>query len=232
MAKRKKKPLLPAKFKVGDKVRVKHGVKNVDYPDMPLGGWAGTVTEVQGSDAFSLRWTEKTMEAIHPVFMQRCEIDGLDPEEYVLSGDDLEPDTGGPLDIEQPTKITTKPLSPKDQDDRIRVVLGLTSNDPLPDVDRETLERYYRHLLKHISFPFDAESTSETGPFSSRTIQVTVTGLGDPDEPMIDDSYGIICEARHDRRSIDLPLDELEVKRNKPNRQLVEDYSYWLHNWS
>ena len=62
---------------------------------------------------------------------------------------------------------------------------------------------------------------------------VKVIGLGDPDdEPMIDDSYGIICEAKHERRSIDIPLDELDVKKNKPNRQLIEDYAYWLHNWS
>ena len=229
---KKRKPSASAKFSVGDRVRVKHGVTDVDYPDMPLGGWAGTITEVAGSDTFTIQWDKETLDTIHPVFKQRCEIDGLDPEEYVLTGDDLEPDTGGPLEIEQPTKITTKPLSPKDQDDRIRMVLGLTSNDPLPDVDSKTLERYYRHLLEHISFPFDAEYTSETGPFSSRTIQVKVTGLGDSDEPMIDDMYGIICRAKHERRSIDLPLDELEVKRNKPNRQLVEDYSYWLHNWS
>lgn len=231
MSKRKKKPTI-TKFKIGDQVRVKHGVKDVDYPDMPLGGWAGTVTETQGADTLTVRWTEETMEAIHPVFKQRCEIDGLDPEEYVLAGDDLESNPGGPLNIEQPTKITTKPLSPKDQDDRIRMVLGLTSNDPLPDVDSEMLERYFRHLLEHISFPFDAEHTSETGPFSSRTIQVRVTSLGDPDEPMIDDMHGIICEAKHERRSLDIPLDELEVKKNKPNRQLIEDYSYWLHNWS
>ena len=89
-----------------------------------------------------------------------------------------------------------------------------------------------RYLLEHISFPFDAEYTSQTGPFSSRTIQVKVTSLGDCDEPMIDDMYGIICRAKHERRSIDTPLDELKVKRNNPNRQLVEDYSYWLHNWS
>ena len=232
MPKKQRKQSVPANFKVGDRVRVKHGVEDVDYPDMPLGGWAGTVTEVQGADTFTVRWTKETMEAIHPVFKQRCEIDGLDPEEYVLTGDDFESDTGGSLNIEHPAKITTKPLSPKDQDDRIRMILGLTSNDPLPDVDSETLERYCGHLLEHLSFPFDAEYTSETGPFSSRTIQVTVASLGDPDEPMIDDMHGIICEAKDERRSIDLPLDELEVKRNKPNRQLIEDYSYWLHNWS
>jgi len=61
---------------------------------------------------------------------------------------------------------------------------------------------------------------------------VNVTGLGDPDdEPMIDDMYGILCEARHERRVVTLPLDELELRKRDCNRQLVEDYSYWLHNW-
>ena len=232
MPKRKRKLSTHAKFKVGAKVRVKHGVEDVDYPDMPLGGWAGMVTEVQGADTFTVRWTKETMEAIHPVFKQRCEIDGLDPEEYVLTGDDIEPDTGGPFEIKQPTKIATKPLSPKDQDDRVRMIFGLTSNDPLPDVDDETLETYHEHLSKNFVFPFEAEHTSETGPFSSRTMRVKVIGLGDPDdEPMIDDTYGILCEARHDRRVVTLPLGELEVKNGKLNRQLVEDYCYWFWNY-
>ncbi len=112
----------------------------------------------------------------------------MELEEYWLGEDDLEPDKGGPLDIEHPTEIATKPLSPKDQDDRVRMVFGLTSNDPLPDVDDETLETYHEHLLENLSFPFEAEHTSETGPFSSRTMQVKVIGLGDPDdEPMIDE---------------------------------------------
>ena len=34
------------RFKVGDKVRVKHGVIDPDFPDIPLGGWTGTVTEI------------------------------------------------------------------------------------------------------------------------------------------------------------------------------------------
>ena len=50
MSKLKSKTLPSAPFQVGDKVRVNHGFMDVDYPDMPLGGWAGTVTEVQGAD--------------------------------------------------------------------------------------------------------------------------------------------------------------------------------------
>ena len=34
------------RFQVGNKVRVKPGVSDPDFPDMPLGGWSGTVTEI------------------------------------------------------------------------------------------------------------------------------------------------------------------------------------------
>ena len=218
MPKRKKKLKKPVvtRFKVGDKVRVKHGITDEDYPDMSLGGWAGTISEVHSSGMYTVRWSRATTEAIHPVFKKRCEIDGLDPEEYALTDDDLEPDTGDPLEIEHPNEIATKPLSPKDQDDRIRLIFGLTSNDPLPDVEDDTLEVYLEHLSTNATLPFEAEYTSETGPFSSRTIQVKIIGLGDPDdEPMIDDMYGILCEARHERRVVTLPLGELEVKKGQ-----------------
>ena len=58
-----------------------------------------------------------------------------------------------------------------------------------------------------------------------------VIGLGDPDEePMIDDMYGILCEARHERNVVTLPLGEVAVKKGKPNRQLMADYCYWFWN--
>jgi hypothetical protein len=228
MAKHRKPIDFSPKFKVGDKVRVKHGVKDVDYPDMPMGGWAGTVIEVEGSDTFTIRWSEETLAAIHPVCKKRCEKDGLDLEEYALTGDDLEPDTGGPLKIEQPTKITTKPLSPKDEDDRTRMVFGLTSNDPLPEVDDDTLVAYHKYLAANLTFPFEAEHGEEYG----HPEKVKVIGLGDPDEePMIDEEYGILCEARMEGQVVTLPLAELEVVKSKPNRQLIEDYCSWYSDY-
>ncbi|MCH7685624.1 MAG: hypothetical protein IH899_02905 [Planctomycetes bacterium] len=228
MSKPKCKTPPASKFKTGDKVRVRQGVMDTDYPDMPLGGWAGTIVEVHDDGMYTIRWSKETLASIHPVFEKRCEKDGFGFDQYWLGTDDLESDTGAPLEIEQPDQITTKPLSPKDQDDRIRMVFELTSNDPLPDVDDETLEAYHEYLSKNLVFPFTAEHGAEYG----HPERVKVIGLGDPDdEPMIDEMYGILCEARMEGQIVTLPLGELADAKGKPNRQLIDDYCYWLHNW-
>ena len=222
---RKSKQSTVSKFKIDDKVRVRQGITDVEYPDMPMGGWAGTIAEIHDDGNYTVRWSWETLAAIHPVFKKRCERDGMVLEEYWLGDDDLEPDTGSPLNIDHPTEITTKPLSPKDQDDRIRMIFDLTNNDPLPDVDHETLETYHEYLAENLAFPFRAEHGAEYG----HPEPVKVIGLGDPDdEPMIDEMYGILCEARMEGHVVTLPLGELEDANR--NRQLLRDYCYWLHN--
>jgi hypothetical protein len=135
------------------------------------------------------------------------------------------------LEIEQPEAVTTEPLSQSDQDDRIKMVFGLDSNDPLPDVDEEMLEVYCEYLADSLSFPFEAEHTPESGHLFRHSRIVKVIGLGDADdEPLIDDMHGILCEARHQRRVQVVPLAELEVEKGKPNRQFVKDYCYWFGN--
>ena len=53
---RKKRMLpTPAKFKVGDRVRVQHGIRDTDYPDMPLGGWAGAISQVHRKGRYTVR---------------------------------------------------------------------------------------------------------------------------------------------------------------------------------
>jgi len=77
-----------------------------------------------------------------------------------------------------------------------------------------------------LTFPFRAEHGAEYG----HPEPVKVIGLGDPDEePMIDETYGVLCEARVEGKVVTLPLGELEDA--KPNRQLIDDYCYWFHNW-
>ncbi len=55
-----------------------------------------------------------------------------------LDQEKLELDDGDMVSIEQPTEIETPPLSEQDQGDRVRMVYGLTHDDPISVVSPET----------------------------------------------------------------------------------------------
>jgi hypothetical protein len=228
--KKGKGPRTPARFAAGAQVRVRPGTTDPDFPDIPLGGWAGTITEVDqrsAPPAYLIAWDRHTLGHLHPVYRQRCERDGLEPERMWLGEGDIEPDTGGPAAIEQPTSILTRPLSERGQDDRVRVALGLTSDDPLPEADDDTLRAYHRYLAAHLSFPCAAEWGPEHGPAQA----VKITGLGDPEaDSWADEMYGLLCEARAEGRLLEVPLGECEAKKGSPNRQLLKDCAYWFWN--
>jgi hypothetical protein len=220
------------RFSVGDEVRVCSGVSDPDYDDLTMGGWAGTIAEVQNGTPPTLfvRWSKQTLKKQSSIYRKRCERDGFDGNEMWLAEGDLEPDIGGHVTIEQPNNVVTRPLSMSVQDDRIRAVFELTSDDPLPEASDELLVAYYKYLATNLSFPFEAKYSFETGPFESKTFSITIFDLLDPDD-FPGDEYGLFCQARRDSERIELPLTEVEVGKGNPNRRLVHDYSYWFVNW-
>ena len=222
----------PPKFSVGEAVRVKPGVNDPDFPDIPFGGWAGTVLEVADGKrrSYHIQLNARTLKSIHPIYHKRCERDGLEVDHVWMLEVDLEPDSGEPVAIEQPTSPVTKPLSMDDPDDRVRSILGLTSDDPLLEADGESLAAYYKFLAANLSFPFEAKYSFHPDGFESKTCSITVLGLVDPDSFHCD-GYGLVCQARRDRERIELPLTKVEVRKGNPNRRLIEDYSYWFVNW-
>ena len=196
------------RFNVGDKVRVRPGVSDPDYDDLTIGGWTGTVAEIQSGTppTFLVGWSTETLKNQGTIYRNRCERDGLDSDEMWLEEGDLEPDTGGPVQIEQPSNVVTKPLSMDEQDDRIRAMFGLTSDDPLPDVDGNSLAVYHEHLAKTLSFPFETDYFEETGPFEGNNHIVKVNGLMSLDDYDCDEMYGLMCKARLGKRQVCLPL--------------------------
>jgi len=147
-----------------------------------------------------------------------------------LGENELEHDAGGPVILEQPSKIVTPPLSMKAQDDRIRVVFGLTRDDLPPNVDEDSLRTYYKYLAAKLTFPVEATWAKEGG-LGEVTEEVSILALGRfEDDPWIDDMYGILCNAKMNRGEGELPLAEMEKVKGKPNKQLIEDYSYWFWN--
>ena len=214
----------PPRFEPGAKVRVRHGVRDPDFADIPLGGWARIVKEVErakGETTYLIAWDRATLRGMHPVYKNRCERDGLELESMWLGEEDLETDDGTPVSIEQPTSIVTKPLSERDQDDRVRMALGLTHDDPLPDVSRKNLVAYHRYLAARLKFPFKARSEADGMP-------LTIQRLLDPKECDLDEE-GLLCEARSRGGPFEVPLAELD-EAGSGNRKLVGDYGYWFGN--
>jgi hypothetical protein len=220
-----KKGVVIARFKVGDKVRVKSGVRDPDFPDIPLGRWAGTVKDVghvKGEVTYLIAWNGATLRGMHSIYKKRCERDGLEMESMWLGDGDIEPDDGTRIPMEQPTQIVTKPLSEKDQDDRVRMALGLTHDDPLPDASRKTLLVYHRCLAAQLKFPFRARSEIDGE-------SLTVHRILSPSEYDLDEEDGLLCEARNMEGTFLVPLSELDDAVG--NRKLVSDYGYWFHNY-
>ena len=91
--KKEKEPRTPARFAAGAQVRVKPGTTDPDFPDIPLGGWAGTISEVDERSApptYLIEWDRHTLDHMHPVYRKRCERDGLELESMWLGEDDIE----------------------------------------------------------------------------------------------------------------------------------------------
>ena len=210
------------KFHIGDLVRVKHGVADIDYPDIPMGGWVGRISEVGGGSCL-IRWSTETLENVHPVYRNRCERDGGDFRQYWVNVTDLEPAPIEPLEMEQPTAIVTRPLSPDNQQDRICVVFGLTSDDLLPCHSEATELTYLYYLKRNLTFPFPARCFD---PIENRKRDVTVTGFCD-DLPL-EDGFRVVCEVLDGGKKGRMPLSKLEVEPGNPNYQMVDDYIAWL----
>lgn len=221
----------PPRFAIGDAVRVKSGIRAPEFADIPLGGWAGTITEVDSdkrSHLYLVSWNERTLAAIPEVYRKRCERDGCEPDMW-LGEEDLEPDVGEPPPIEQPTEIVTRPLSHGLGEDRVRMVFGLTSDDPLPDIDDDRLRQYHDYLTQKLRFPFKARLI-ELGSFMEEGLRkVTVERLLGADEIDLDD--GILCEVEEDGERFAVPLSAIEVSSPYDVRRAIQDYAFWFVNW-
>ena len=85
------------KFAVGSRVRAKKGVTAPNDPDMPLGGWLGTVSQVSGS-IYLVHWSGETLEAAGPHYRERWRREGVDFRAVWLQEQALEADPGTPLE--------------------------------------------------------------------------------------------------------------------------------------
>ena len=215
-------------FAVGDQVRVQYGVPDPDYADLPLGGWAGTITKLGEEGYCTIKLNQYTLDHIHPVYKRRCERDDLHLEELEMHQGDLEPDLGEGLPLEEPTNIQTKPLDLAEPEDRLRAALGVTTDNAVPLVTKATLLKYFEYLKAGLTFPFPATYSHHDG---KRRIFHEISVVGMSDEFPIEDEYGLVCKVKGDQEEWEVPLVLLEVSKDDHNHQVLEDYRWWFAEW-
>jgi hypothetical protein len=113
------------------------------------------------------------------------------------------------------------------EEDRIRAAFALSNDAPLPKVSKETLLQYHEYLTQQLSFPFQALYAETTPPVRQIVRYVTVIGLSDSVRRRM---YGLFCKVQIENAVVELPLADLGIHDNEPNRQLIDDYLHWL--WS
>lgn len=212
-------------FARGQLVRIKRGVKHWRYADIPLGGWIGRIVRIGWMTpiGYAIHWTEPTLAQIPAVYYKRMERDREKPYRYWVDENQIEPaDVETPTDMEQPTELDTRPLSTEYWEDRIRMVFGLTTDDPLPPSNEQTQRRYWEHLHARLTFPFPVDYVGSTSSEAKKPIDAI--GFA---EPPIDPQEGIICRFRRGKKEFEAPLRRVGTDDPR-NEQEINDYFGWL----
>jgi len=122
--------------------------------------------------------------------------------------------------------------STENREQRIGAIVGQDRRGLLPKVTHQSLDRYYRYLARQLSFPFRARYHEEAGPQQGALRHVSVTGLIDPTFTPSLGSMALLCHAVFADREIVVPLADLELDADDSNARLIDDYWYWVWNWS
>lgn len=221
------KALVPSgeehRYTVGDAVRVRAGVADPDFPDIPLAGWAGVIASIDETipPLYLVRWSAETLSRITPAYRVRCEREGMDGDETWLLGKDLEEDAGGPLAIVAPQELAPRPLEGDDSEDRVRAIFGLTGDDPLPKIDQASLRRFHDYFTKNLNLPQPAQFDDAPG----HELLVLQRLL-----PLEDDAgeEGIVVEVIHEDRIEAVPLYEVSLLADYDIGDDVLAYGEWF----
>ena len=117
-------------------------------------------------------------------------------------------------------------------EDRLNAFLGGTDEDSPPCVNVLTLRCFHGYLAAHLTLPFEGRLLSPIGPHRDTRSPLKVLRLLDPiREYAPEEMYGLICKAEQNDEKIELPLDRIEVSKDSPNYQLLEDYRWWMRNY-
>ncbi len=227
-------------FKVGDSVKVKAGVKDVEFPDNDTSSWQGEIVEFIEGFA-QVKWDNTTLNGMSEKYLEKAEQEGYEIEVYGFGIDEIEPAEPRPEE-----ELEDRYILALDEEKRVAEIIG----DKSLTIDDENLEEYLKYLKRKIDFT-GLITGREDFPWEERY----VFGYGSKSEyeelkesnPSYTDTFllldvvyeensddGLIGKIKRikDNKIFQMTLDYLEAKDKKSvNKQLLDDYAFWYVNY-
>ncbi len=214
-------------YEIGDVVKIKSGVKDVDF-DWDLGGWQGRVDKVFDDGSIQVAWDSITLRDMPSKVITKCEEEGLDWTVYILDHKEVEPaearDT--PADVRKVVQERAKNHAwdwMEEEGEITRQVLaGIDPNN-----DSEMMKTWRAYMEEHLSFPFEAEVFELQGRsslnYGDHVLVRRISG--------IHRFYGVLVRVRKGRRQFKFPLCDLRpLDETSENHKIVYNYGFWYTN--
>jgi hypothetical protein len=213
--------------KKGDIVRVKPGVKDVDF-DADLSGWQGRVVDVH-AETVEVAWDSYTLRHEMPSEMiTACEEQGLDWAIYFVRPHDLEP--AEPRDTQADVEQAVEELARQHAWDWLgkegKLVREVLAGIHPKDYD-ELMKAWYEYMKTHLTLPFEGRvaEPQDRGPLRAGDC-VRVDRM-----MSIASFYGVIVRLRRGRKQYDFPLCDLEpLDETSENYRILRGYRVWFAN--
>ncbi len=119
-------------------------------------------------------------------------------------------------------------MPPENEDSRIRRVFELAEGVPIPPVSQSSLLKYREFLEASLSFPFQALHSETKAPVRRLFRCVQELGLSPATSRR---ASTVMARVNNAHGETEIPLDELGVRDDDPNHQLLDDFAYWFWNW-
>jgi hypothetical protein len=232
-------------YSVGNRIQINNDVMDVQWTDLPIGGWVGEIIKVhreKDEPKYDIRWTEETLAKCHPIYGLLAHDESEQIEEYCLIPEEqIHAFAGGEVVLVPPGDIshyTDRPLDPNNSIDRIRMIFGtkplewfpMLEDENSPEEKDRLLKRYYDHLSEHLVCPFEAMYIARRGLHIDTEHAFTVKALMVPDvfKEKKPDEPGLYCTGLDPAGNLlEVPLKYIFCE-DMPQRQLLEDYRLWL----
>ncbi len=218
------------KFKIGDSVSVKPGVK-VEGVSCDIIGWQGRVDEFTDDNLIGVRWDSITLKSQPEQYiLQTYRMTGTEEfNHFYLGEDDIEPAVA--RDKEKDVEAAIQAIEDKyywrafdDGDGLGELIQEVLDNDEY----EEDVDKWEAYLEENVKFPFKAkviDSSGYYGKLKGGDI-VTVKNIAASDM-----DYGILVNARIRIEPAVLPLCDLEFfEGDEDSAMPVAAYVEWFVN--